>query len=343
MSEKRNEVLAAPHGDSFGGGSHAGCGLAVGTNGVCVFEHGANYFVATLVFTGAMEDWTHVTVVYRDGQPSLYLNGKLVRTGLRGDRTVHSGAGGAGAGTFRGRHGSVEQLARALTDEQVAALAHSMPRPDQSMEGPPIEIVKEGRRWRAFAAQPGHYEIVFADAERQVLEVRDVPAPEPVSGAWEVRFAPGWGAPAHTTFEQLCDWTEHPDWNIQHFSGKATYSKSFELPPSAIHAASRLLLDLGEVRDLAKVRVNGKELGTLWLAPWRVDITEAVRPGANALEIEVVNAWNNRLVGDQALPPDQRRTTLMTPTVKKDSPLLPAGLLGPVTLRTVREHTLRPR
>jgi len=90
-------------------------------------------------------------------------------------------------------------------------------------------------------------------------------------------------------------------------------------------------LDLGKVNDIATVRVNGQDLGTLWLPPYRLDITSAVKPGANTLEVEVVNTWNNRLVGDAALPLEQRRTLLTAPTVRKNSPLMPAGLIGPVT------------
>jgi hypothetical protein len=82
--------------------------------------------------------------------------------------------------------------------------------------------------------------------------------------------------------------------------------------------------------------LNGRSLGTLWLAPWRVDATGTVRPGENLLEIEVVNPWNNRLVRDAQLPPERRLTFLAAPTVNKNSPLLPAGLLGPVTLRTAQ-------
>ena len=95
----------------------------------------------------------------------------------------------------------------------------------------------------------------------------------------------------------------------------------------------RVLLDLGAVRDVAVVRVNGREVGTLWIAPWQVDVSKALKPGANMLEIEVINPWNNRLVGDLALPPAERRTSLSLATVKANAPLLPAGLLGPVTLR----------
>ena len=80
------------------------------------------------------------------------------------------------------------------------------------------------------------------------------------------------------------------------------------------------------------MRLNGRDLGTLWLAPWRLDVTSALKPGENQLEVEVINPWNNRLVGDAALPPAKRLTTLMLATVKPTAPLLPAGLLGPVRL-----------
>jgi hypothetical protein len=84
------------------------------------------------------------------------------------------------------------------------------------------------------------------------------------------------------------------------------------------------------------VRLNGKPLGTVWLPPCRLDITAAVRAGDNLLEVEVVNPWNNRLVRDANLPPDKRLTFLLSPVVDKATPLLPAGLLGPVTIQTAR-------
>lgn len=95
----------------------------------------------------------------------------------------------------------------------------------------------------------------------------------------------------------------------------------------------RVWLDLGEVRDVAVVRLNGKDVGTLWIAPWQLEVTSLLKPGENSLEVEVINVWNNRLVGDLPLPPAQRRTSLSLATVKPKAPLLPAGLLGPVTLR----------
>ena len=93
------------------------------------------------------------------------------------------------------------------------------------------------------------------------------------------------------------------------------------------------MLDLGKVNDIAVVRVNGQDLGTLWQPPFRVDITTAVKSGANSLEVDIVNTWNNRLAGDAALPAEQRHTSITAQTVTRGSPLLPAGLIGPVTIR----------
>jgi hypothetical protein len=157
-----------------------------------------------------------------------------------------------------------------------------------------------------------------------------------LSGEWQVSFDPQWGGPAATTFSALTDWTKHADAGIRYYSGRAVYRKEFERP-SALPAGARVLLDLGTVRDLAVVRLNGRALGTLWIAPWRLDVTAALQPGTNALEVEVVNPWNNRLVGDAALPAAQRRTFLTLATVKANAPLIPAGLLGPVTLQVVNE------
>lgn len=331
LQARRNDALAAPHGDAFGGSDHAGCGLAVGRNGVCVFEHGANYFAPTLVYAGPLPDWTHVTVVYRAGQPSLYLDGKPVRTGLKSEHTVHSGAGAGGLAQYRGRLGAFASITRALTDDEVAELARTMPRPNSTMDGP-IELTRQAQRWQVRAGVPGAYEVVYADGARRAFSVAQARPPLTLAGSWEVVFA-GSRAPERTTMDPLIDWTQHPVPEIRYFSGKATYRKTFEWSAaSTTNGTRQVVLDLGEVRDLAKVRLNGQELGTLWMAPWRVEITGALRPGTNMLEVDVVNAWNNRLVGDQGLPPDQRRTTLLVSTVRKDAPLLPSGLIGPVTL-----------
>jgi hypothetical protein len=156
----------------------------------------------------------------------------------------------------------------------------------------------------------------------------------------------------------LSDWNLHDRLEVRHFSGTATYAKRFDVPKSFLSEGRRVFLDLGEVRVMAEVRLNGEDLGVLWKPPFRVDITGCIRPGTNALEIAVTNLWPNRLIGAEQLAPDveylpngvskkrpewldegtarpTKRTTLsMWDHYDKEDPLLESGLLGPVMLRT---------
>ncbi|MBN1489456.1 MAG: discoidin domain-containing protein [Phycisphaerae bacterium] len=158
-----------------------------------------------------------------------------------------------------------------------------------------------------------------------------------VTGPWTVRFDPIWGGPASVEFDSLVSWTTRPEDGIRFYSGTATYEKTFDLPASfAASPGSRLWLDLGNVRQLADVRLNGKELGILWTMPFRVDITNAVRPTGNRLEVEVVNFWPNRVIGDASLPPEQRRTNTNIRKLTAETPLVESGLLGPVMLQVAK-------
>ncbi|MBI5388002.1 MAG: hypothetical protein HZA90_25340 [Verrucomicrobia bacterium] len=165
---------------------------------------------------------------------------------------------------------------------------------------------------------------------------QDVMKMAELSGPWEVSFDPKWGGPQSVTFQALEDWSQRPETGIKFYSCMATYRKTFDFAGADVSgqrpAASRLYLDLGSVKNLARVRLNGRDLGIVWCAPWRVDITAAVREKDNQLEILVANLWPNRLIGDQSLPPDQRLTSTTWNPFKKDSRLLESGLRGPVTL-----------
>ncbi|MCL4177086.1 MAG: hypothetical protein KJ072_04985 [Verrucomicrobia bacterium] len=155
-----------------------------------------------------------------------------------------------------------------------------------------------------------------------------------LTGSWEVAFDPAMGAPAQARFDHLADWTTHPDPGIRHYSGIATYRQQFDLPLTLRDAVSNsLFLDLGEVRVMARVRVNGVECGVAWTAPWQVDISQAVRATDNTLEIEVANLWPNRMIGDARDPQHTYTKTTYRP-YQADHPLLPSGLLGPVRLLT---------
>jgi hypothetical protein len=154
---------------------------------------------------------------------------------------------------------------------------------------------------------------------------------ETLDGPWQVAFDPKWGGPEHVTFDTLTDWTKRPEWGIQHYSGAALYTKTFSLA-STPKAREKLLLNLGEVHEVAAVRVNGKDVGVVWTKPARIDITKFVYPGKNELEIKVVNLWPNRLIGDASLPPNQRLTETNVHKVSAKTPLYPSGLDGPVTV-----------
>jgi len=150
-----------------------------------------------------------------------------------------------------------------------------------------------------------------------------------LTGPWSVAFDPKWGGPERVEFTELVDWTKRSEPGIAFYSGSATYRKHFDAP--AIKPPGRIYLDLGELSLLATVRVNGRSLGVLWFPPFRVDITDAMRPGGNELEVEVVNTWYNRLVNDLTLPEAQRLTKTNI-RLKPGAKPMPSGLLGPVRL-----------
>lgn len=167
------------------------------------------------------------------------------------------------------------------------------------------------------------------------------------------------------TLEKLVSWTELPEPDAKYFSGTATYTTTFTVTPDASRS---VILDLGTVKNFADVTLNGKPIATLWKAPWRLDLTELVKPGANTLEVRVTNLWVNRLIGDEWLPaeegvewtgrtgpikawpqwlidgkprPKTARTTFTTWRywTKDDAPL-DSGLLGPARILLVPRFAL---
>jgi (4-O-methyl)-D-glucuronate---lignin esterase len=248
-----------------------------------------------------------------------------------------------------GRDPETISLATAVAPEQVADLR-------QGADG---ELLLTA--WQA-----GRYELKKASGRALRAEVPALPQPLEVGGPWEVRFGPGWGAPPRITLEKLVSWGKHEDAGVRYFSGTATYRKSVSVPSELIVEGRRLFLDLGDVQVIAAVKLNGKDLGTVWKPPYRVDVTEAVRCGDNALEVAVTNLWPNRMIGDEQLPEDSRRNPAGTlqewprwlqegkasPTGrytitswrlwKKEAALLESGLLGPVRVRVAATLRLLP-
>jgi hypothetical protein len=185
------------------------------------------------------------------------------------------------------------------------------------------------------AFRDGTYDVETADGKVRQEKVAGLPQQVAVDGAWEVSFAPGWGAPAKVVMDKLVSWSEHSDAGVKYFSGSAVYRKVFgyaSMPPAELAGKARIYLDLGKVAVMAEVKLNGKNLGILWKAPYRVDVTDAIKSGENVLETKVVNLWVNRLIGDEQLPEDSERngdgTLRMASQAPRDGSPSPVGACG---------------
>jgi hypothetical protein len=155
-----------------------------------------------------------------------------------------------------------------------------------------------------------------------------------VNGPWKVTFPADWGAPPSITLDTLSSWTDSQDNGVKYFSGTGTYTNTINADAGWFKKGSHFRIDLGDVKNLAEVFVNGKSLGVVWHSPYRVDATAALKPGANEITIKVTNAWVNRLIGDQQ--PDATKYTFAdVKPYRANSPLLPSGLLGPVQVLSV--------
>ncbi len=147
---------------------------------------------------------------------------------------------------------------------------------------------------------------------------------------WHLAFQPDRGAPSTADFHRLSSWSENADAGIRYYSGSATYTKTIEAPASWFKAHQALWLDLGSVHEIAAVKINGQHLQIAWKEPFRVNVTEALRPGTNTITVQVANLWVNRLIGDQQPGTTRQYTFTDIVPYKADAPLLPSGMLGPV-------------
>jgi hypothetical protein len=193
------------------------------------------------------------------------------------------------------------------------------------------------------AWQPGSYQATGPAGKTWQAEVPPLPAPLTLDGSWELTFPPNREAPPQVTLDHLISWTDSPDDGVKYFSGTATYKKEITVPTALLGEGHRIFLDLGEIKNLAEVILNGKDLGILWKPPFRVEVTSALHTGPNQLEVKVTNLWPNRLIGDQKVPEIDRTTWASVSLYKADSPLLPSGLLGPVQLIPAAQVILAPK
>ena len=353
----RSLVVSAPEGDTLYGKGHVSCALAAGRNGIVVLEHSEMDWLTVLSVPTPIAGWAHVALVYKAGAPSLYIDGKLAGSSQASGSVVHPGLKDCterdGAQYFDGDMNDPELFTEVLGEDRIGQLAASgIPSP---IEPPDVEwVCNGGSGSRLVFWKNGTYER-HGVREKDELKISEIDAPMEISGPWQVSFPPHLGAPSQVTLPQLISLHQHAHPGVKYFSGTATYSNKF------IFSSTKkgLYLDLGWVHVQAQVRVNGHDLGLLWKPPFRVDISSAVQPGENKLEVLVTNQWVNRLIGDEQLPaendydpsghikvipdwylqgkpkPAGGRTTFATwKHFDKDSPLLASGLVGPVRLRT---------
>ena len=356
-NQDQNFVVFPTHGKTWGEG-HSGVGLSVGKNGVTAFEHWHQNIAPVLVWKAPapFDRPVHVALVYTAGVPSLFIDGKKVHTGVASGQTTHPSQ--AAGDTFSGTCGGVTCLPRALAAADVAAAAaRARAEAAESCRLPPALTFDAAGALTLSASAPGQYLAVLADGTQRTWQVSDKPSSLSLDNTlWTVAFTQGAGEQKHTLlFDRLSDWKESKDPYVKYFSGTAVYTGRFcwSLPrPDA-----RVFLDLGDVRQIASVDVNGKAFGVIWKKPFRIDITEALRSGENALTVCVANDWFNRFIGDEqfaddtganakgeimAWPawvlkgekrPEPKRATLVSrKQVTKDTPLHTSGLLGPVTV-----------
>jgi len=153
-----------------------------------------------------------------------------------------------------------------------------------------------------------------------------------IDGPWEISFQTNRGAPEKISIDALAAWNDNTDPGVKYFSGTGVYAKTIMADEEWFNGDVKLWIDLGEVKNLAEVIVNGKSLGIVWKTPFRVNVTDVLKAGENNLEIKVTNLWVNRLIGDQQAGVSTKITYTTMPFYQADSPLLPSGLLGPVRI-----------
>lgn len=181
------------------------------------------------------------------------------------------------------------------------------------------------------------YESVFvmfledADESEAIVKKPEINELKTISGPWKLTFQQGRGAPGEMEMENLSSLSENDNPGVKYYSGYTLYSTSFRLTSRELKSG-RIVLDLGQVADLAVVSVNGKNLGTLWHLPFEIDVTDALVKGNNILEIRVANTWHNRILGDMQEGNPRKYTWYAMDLLNVNDKVLPSGLLGPVKL-----------
>lgn len=293
------------------GEGHAGCGLAIGRNGVAVWES-EEHPVLTLAAETRLAGWSHVALVYEQGVPSIYVNGVLVKRGKNSGAIIHPSLGDAPsletASPYNGDMTKPVSYSQVLNEKRIKELA-AMGLPPQTLSAFFPRLILHRKKPALLLWQKGAYSLHLANGSKQPFLVKGAGFLQSITKGWRIDFPPDAGAPPTIQLPQLISLHRHAHKGVKHFSGTAMYKNRFFLSRKYETTNQRLFLDLGRVEVIAQVFVNGMEVGLLWKRPYRVDISAAVRKGVNELEIRVTNLWPNRLIGDESLPNPDAFTT----------------------------------
>jgi hypothetical protein len=370
-------IYPSPAKQLYGEG-HATCGLAVGRNGVAVWERSGGNPVLMMGAPITISGWSHIAFRYKDNISSVYVNGKLIQEGKKGDMVIHPGLGETylqeGASYYNGDMTEPILFPEVLSADRIFKLANEELRLKQT--APFIAEVKQGGKPSLLIYQNGNYSLLNSAGQATTFQITGIDESVEIEGPWQVKFAPMLGAPSQIALSKLISLHKHSDDGVKYFSGTATYTHGFSILHQKLNQDKRLLLDLGRVEVIAEVSVNGKDFDILWKRPYMVDVTNAIKPGINKLEIKITNVWPNRLIGDEQMPEhnkflprgsprglesltgdaiqelpnwyiqnkskplDGRITFATWKHYTKDSPLLESGLIGPVRLLMAVEKML---
>jgi hypothetical protein len=204
-----------------------------------------------------------------------------------------------------------------------------------------VEVLVRNGKLLLQADESGDYELKDARNQLAKVTIPALPAPQTLDGGWILNAplnALGNSATKPVALDRLKSWTDFDEPKLKYFSGTLEYTREVELSSDHFGKGKRLWLDLGEIHELAEVKLNGSDLGIVWKPPFGVDITAAARPGKNRLTVRVTNFWPNRIIGDQFLPEAERVTRTNIRQLTQKTPLMPSGLLGPVRVLTRAEE-----
>ena len=362
----RGFLLYPQAGEELYGKNHATVGLSAGQNGVRVFEQTGKRPKQVLFAQQKVEGWTHVALVYQEGKPTLYINGKKAAEGEKSSLSVHPNLNELAPENplitiFQGEQTSIKVHPDALSAEQLEEL-FAMGKPEKSGSAE-VSFIEESGRQKAVFRENGRYTFQTSEGKKEI-RIKEIQPDIEMEKPWRVQFPPNTGAPQEVQMDELGSLHEHPDFGVRHFSGTAKYFNSFKVPTGWLEKDKQIVLDLGEVAVIAKVLVNGKRVDILWNPPFQADITEFLKAGENELEVQVSNLWVNRLIGDEYLPeeiqydewgeiselptwytqgkekPGERITFVAWKQYNKDGPLVQSGLVGPVKLKMLVEKDL---